>query len=108
MLGGNHVFSGAPADRPVGAECAIGGRIPPLLHQPVLILSASAYQEGDSLVLAKTDVNDAMWISNLLACGLIRGSFVPCEKTQQLRTLLRGNRGKTGGTPGSVGSRQAG
>jgi transposase len=37
----------------------------------------------------KTDVNDAMWIANLLACGLIRGSFVPCEEIQQLRTLLR-------------------
>ena len=37
----------------------------------------------------KTDVNDAMWIANLLACGLIRGSFVPCEAIQQLRTLLR-------------------
>ncbi len=37
----------------------------------------------------KTDVNDAMWIANLLACGLIRGSFVPSEEVQQLRTLLR-------------------
>lgn len=37
----------------------------------------------------KTDVNDATWIANLLACGLIRGSFVPCEEIQQLRTLLR-------------------
>jgi transposase len=37
----------------------------------------------------KTDVNDAMWIANLLACGLIRGSFIPCEAIQQLRTLMR-------------------
>ena len=37
----------------------------------------------------KTDVNDATWIANLLACGLIKGSFVPCEEIQQLRTLLR-------------------
>ena len=37
----------------------------------------------------KTDVNDATWIANLLACGLIRGSFVPSEEIQQLRTLLR-------------------
>ena len=29
------------------------------------------------------------WIANLLACGLFRGSFVPCEAIQQLRTLLR-------------------
>jgi transposase len=25
----------------------------------------------------KTDVNDATWIADLMACGLIRGSFVP-------------------------------
>jgi transposase len=37
----------------------------------------------------KTDVNDAMWIADLLACGLIRGSFVPSEEIQQLRVLLR-------------------
>jgi len=37
----------------------------------------------------KTDVNDATWIADLLACGLIRGSFVPDEATQNLRTLLR-------------------
>jgi len=37
----------------------------------------------------KTDVNDATWIANLLACGLIRGSFVPSEEIQQLRALLR-------------------
>lgn len=29
------------------------------------------------------------WIANLLACGLIRGSFVPCEAIQQPRTLPR-------------------
>ncbi len=37
----------------------------------------------------KTDVNDAMWIADLLACGLIRASFVPDEAFQQLRSLLR-------------------
>ena len=37
----------------------------------------------------KTDVNDATWIADLLACGLIRGSFVPDEKFQQLRALQR-------------------
>lgn len=37
----------------------------------------------------KTDVNDATWIADLLACGLVRGSFVPGEDIQQLRTLLR-------------------
>lgn len=37
----------------------------------------------------KTDVNDATWIADLLACGLIRGSFVPSEKFQELRALQR-------------------
>jgi transposase len=37
----------------------------------------------------KTDVNDAMWIADLVACGLIRPSFVPEEQIQQLRSLLR-------------------
>ncbi len=37
----------------------------------------------------KTDVNDAMWIADLLAHGLIRGSFVPETPIQELRTLLR-------------------
>jgi len=37
----------------------------------------------------KTDVNDAIWLADLLAHGLIRGSFVPDEQTQEMRTLLR-------------------
>jgi transposase len=37
----------------------------------------------------KTDVSDAAWLADLLAHGLIRGSFVPDEPTQQLRELLR-------------------
>ena len=37
----------------------------------------------------KTDVNDATWLADLLAHGLIRGSFVPDEQTQEMRTLLR-------------------
>lgn len=37
----------------------------------------------------KTDVNDAMWIADLLAHGLIRGSFVPPTPIQELRTLTR-------------------
>src|SRR5215831_18346829 len=57
--------------------------------------------DGDfSLVLAnaahvknvpgrKTDVNDATWLADLLAHGLIRGSFVPDQQTQEMRDLLR-------------------
>ncbi len=37
----------------------------------------------------KTDVNDAMWIADLLAHGLIRGSFVPPTAVQELRALTR-------------------
>jgi transposase len=37
----------------------------------------------------KTDVNDAMWIADLVACGLLRASFVPAESLQELRSLMR-------------------
>ncbi len=37
----------------------------------------------------KTDVNDATWIAELLAHGLIRASFVPPTPIQDLRMLLR-------------------
>ena len=36
----------------------------------------------------KTDMNDAMWIADLLACGLLRASFVPPEEIQELRSLM--------------------
>jgi transposase len=37
----------------------------------------------------KTDVNDAAWIADLLAHGLIRSSFVPPTPIQELRDLTR-------------------
>lgn len=37
----------------------------------------------------KTDVNDAVWIAQLLAHGLIRSSFVPPVPIQDLRDLTR-------------------
>lgn len=37
----------------------------------------------------KSDVKDAEWISDLLAHGLLRGSFVPPEQVQELRDLTR-------------------
>ncbi len=37
----------------------------------------------------KSDVNDAMWIADLLAHGLIRGSFVPPAPIHELRDLTR-------------------
>jgi transposase len=59
-----------------------------------------ALEDGLELVLAnaahiknvpgrKTDVNDATWIANLLAHGLIRASFVPEASIQELRALTR-------------------
>lgn len=57
-------------------------------------------EEGRTLILAnaahvknvpgrKTDVADAVWLSDLLGHGLIRASFVPEAETQVMRTLLR-------------------
>ena len=37
----------------------------------------------------KTDISDAAWLAELLAHGLVRGSFVPDAATQDLRALLR-------------------
>jgi transposase len=37
----------------------------------------------------KTDMNDAMWIADLAAHGLIKASFVPEEELHELRTLMR-------------------
>jgi transposase len=37
----------------------------------------------------KTDINDAMWLADLLAHGLIRASFVPPVAVQELRDLTR-------------------
>src|SRR5258707_13015259 len=40
----------------------------------------------------KSDRNDAAWIADLLAHGLIRGSFVPPAPIQELRDLTRTRR----------------
>lgn len=37
----------------------------------------------------KTDINDATWLADLFAHGLIRGSFVPPDPIQELRWLMR-------------------
>jgi len=37
----------------------------------------------------KSDVSDAVWITDLLAHGLIRSSFVPDQEIQELRELMR-------------------
>ena len=40
----------------------------------------------------KTDMNDAMWIADLVARGLIKASFVPDEEMHELRALMRTRR----------------
>src|SRR5262245_49666418 len=40
----------------------------------------------------KSDMNDATWIADLLAHGLIRASFVPPQPIQELRDLTRTRR----------------
>jgi transposase len=40
----------------------------------------------------KSDVNDATWLADLLAHGLIRNSFVPPQPIQELRDLTRTRR----------------
>jgi len=52
-----------------------------------LILANAAHVKN--VPSRKTDVNDAMWLADLIAHGLIRASFVPDEPTQQMRDLMR-------------------
>ena len=52
-----------------------------------LILANAAHVKN--LPGRKTDVNDAVWLADLLAHGLIRASFVPPTAVQQLRALTR-------------------
>lgn len=52
-----------------------------------LVLANAAQIKG--IARPKTDVCDARWIADLLAHGLIRGSFVPEQPIQELRALTR-------------------
>jgi hypothetical protein len=36
-----------------------------------------------------TEVNDAMWLADRMACGLVRASFVPERRARELRRLRR-------------------
>src|SRR5215469_2000026 len=53
----------------------------------VLVLANAAHVKN--VPGRKTDVNDATWLADLVAHGLIQSSFVPDEQTQEMRTLLR-------------------
>ena len=52
-----------------------------------LVLANAAYVKN--VPGRKTDLNDATWLADLMAHGLIRGSFVPDEPTQDMRDFLR-------------------
>ena len=52
-----------------------------------LVLANAAHIKG--VPGRKSDVKDADWVSDLLAHGLIRASFVPDSPTQEMRTLIR-------------------
>lgn len=52
-----------------------------------LVLAQAA--EVRNLPGRKSDVSDAQWLSDLLAHGLVRASFVPPEPIQELRALTR-------------------
>jgi transposase len=52
-----------------------------------LVLANAAHIKG--VPGRKSDVKDADWVSDLLAHGLIRASFVPDSPTQEMRTFMR-------------------
>jgi transposase len=52
-------------------------------------LTLANAMEVKNLPGRKSDVSDAAWLADLLAHGLIRGSFVPPSPIQQLRDLTR-------------------
>jgi transposase len=52
-----------------------------------LLLANAAHIKG--VPGRKSDVNDATWIADLMAHGLIRASFVPPQPIQELRDLTR-------------------
>jgi transposase len=59
-----------------------------LLEGQFALLLANA-QHVRNVPGRKSDVNDAQWLADLLAVGLIRGSFVPPAPIQELRDLTR-------------------
>ena len=52
-----------------------------------LVLANAAHVKN--LPGRKSDVKDCDWLSDLMAHGLVRGSFVPDTQTQEMRALLR-------------------
>jgi transposase len=61
-----------------------------LCHDFKLVLANAAHIRN--VPGRKSDANDATWIADLLAHGLIRASFVPPQPIQELRDLTRTRR----------------
>ena len=61
-----------------------------LCHDFELVLANAAHIRN--VPGRKSDANDATWIADLLAHGLIRASFVPPQPIQELRDLTRTRR----------------
>lgn len=59
-----------------------------ILEDHVELVLANAH-EVSNVPGRKTDVNDATWLADLIAHGLVRASFVPPEPIQDLRDLMR-------------------
>lgn len=59
-----------------------------ILESDVTLILANA-QHVRNVPGRKTDVNDAMWLAELLAHGLIRSSFVPPQPIQEMRSMTR-------------------
>lgn len=53
---------------------------------PILLVNA---RKVKALPGNKTDVKDSRWLCKLLLGGLLQGSFIPVEKTRDLRDLTR-------------------
>lgn len=53
---------------------------------PVMLVNA---KQARNIPGRKTDVSDAVWLAELAAYGLLRGSFVPPQPVRELRDLTR-------------------
>jgi transposase len=68
--------------QPVNAilECAFDGNM-------VIIVANARHMKN--VPGKKTDIKDSEWIATLLRAGLLNGSFIPSQKTRELRELTR-------------------
>ena len=73
----------------VATRVSVGPGLPeaPSLASGASLLANAAHVKN--VPGRKTDVADAVWLSDLLAHGLIRPSFVPDAGTRAMRDLLR-------------------